>query len=49
MPDGIGYLASAFIAAWVILGVYLVHVSRTQRRLAERIDRLERSAEPPPG
>lgn len=42
MPDALTYLAAAMIAVWVILGVYTLYLARSQRRLGERLDRLER-------
>lgn len=41
MVDTLAYLAAGMIVVWVILGVYFVYLARSQRRIADRLDRLE--------
>ena len=36
----IGYLFAAYMAIWTLLFAYLLHITRTQRRLERRLDSL---------
>jgi CcmD family protein len=38
------WLFAAFLAAWVIIGVYVFSIATRQRRLEERFEELDRSA-----
>ena len=36
----IGYLFAAYMVIWILLFAYLLHITRTQRRLGRRLDAL---------
>lgn len=36
----IGYLFAAYMVIWTLLFAYLLHITRTQRRLGRRLDSL---------
>ena len=41
MSESLTFLALGFLVVWLALGVYLVRMSRTQKRLSERLAALE--------
>ncbi len=48
----IGYLFAAYMVIWTLLFAYLLHITRTQRRLGRRLDSLaaeirDRGGSPP--
>ena len=40
----VGWLFAAFLAAWVIIGVYVYSIASRQKRLEQRFEELDRSA-----
>ncbi len=48
MPDAsVAYLGAGFVAAWLIIGAYVVRLWRLQRDIARRLDDVERRSSPP--
>jgi len=41
----IGYLFAAYMVIWTLLFAYLLHITRTQRRLGRRLDSLSKEIE----
>jgi CcmD family protein len=39
----VGWLFVAFLAAWGIIGVYVILLGNRQRKLEDRVDALDRS------
>jgi len=48
MPDTVAWLGAGFLVVWVALGAYLWRLWRDQRRLSDRLDRLEGPGSTPP-
>ena len=42
------WLGIAFVIVWVVIGGYVVLLSRTQHDISRRLDEIERSAPRPP-
>jgi CcmD family protein len=46
--SNIGWLAAAFVIVWVVIGAYVMILSRSQRDISRRLDEIERIAHRPP-
>jgi CcmD family protein len=43
-----GWLAAAFVIVWVVIGAYVMILSRAQRDISRRLDEIERIRDRPP-